>query len=393
MEALRVGHGRVCITPPGPVRMMGYAGRTELSRGVHDDLFANAVALESGDRRVLILALDVCSLNLDGVTELKAAIGERTGLSPEQILINTSHTHAGPLVARRPGAEFDEIYFGMMTARAVEAVVAALADLAPATLAVGSAAVEIGWNRRERTPEGEIILGVNPEGPSLPEVTLWCFDRGVRAGGREREAIVLFSLPIHGTTMGADNLYLSAEWMGAAVRHIENADTGVRAVFLQGCSGNQNPYRDERTFERMAQHGTAVGEAVIEALASAETVSSWPLINLVRTIEIPYAEGQGRGVCPLHALRIGDTVLIGLGGEVFIEYALYGRERSTAVSTMILGYTDGSVGYLPTAIAYEEGGYEPNAYQHLPNGKPWAPEIEELLKAEIDAVLSDLLAP
>jgi neutral ceramidase len=232
---------------------------------------------------------------------------------------------------------------------------------------------------------------VNPEGPSLPEATLWRFDRGVRAGGRDREQIVLFTLPIHGTTMGADNLYLSAEWMGAAVRHIEKADAGVRAVFLQGCSGNQNPYRDERTFERMAQHGDAVGEAVTEALASAETVSSWPLINLVRTIEIPYADDQGSGACPLHALRIGDAVLIGLGGEVFVEYALFGRERSTAASTMILGCTDCSVGYLPTAIAYEEGGYEPNAYKYHLDGKPWSPEIEELLKAEIDAALRDLL--
>jgi neutral ceramidase len=279
-----------------------------------------------------------------------------------------------------------------MTARVVEAAAAALADLAPATLAVGSAEIEIGWNRRERTPEGEIILGVNPEGPGLAEATLWRFDRGARTGS-VHEAILLFSLPIHGTTLGGENLYLSAEWMGAAVRHIEKANAGVTAVFLQGCSGNQNPYRDERTFERMAQHGAAVGEAVHQALAGDETVSSWPLINLARTIDIPYAEGQGSGLCPLHALRIGDAVLIGLGGEAFVEYALYGRERSTAASTMILGYTDGSVGYLPTAVAYKEGGYEPNAYQHLPDGKPWSPEIEEVLKAEIDAALRDLLSP
>ncbi len=61
---LRVGHGRVCITPPVGTFLMGYASRTQPSEGVHDDLFANAVAISDGAQRVVIVALDVCSLEV-----------------------------------------------------------------------------------------------------------------------------------------------------------------------------------------------------------------------------------------------------------------------------------------------------------------------------------------
>ena len=57
---------------------------------------------------------------------------------------------------------------------------------------------------------------------------------------------------------------------------------------------------------------------------------------------------------------------------------------------MALGYTDGVVGYLPTAIAYEEGGYEPNSYKVFVTARPWDPSLEGVIKGEIDRMLADL---
>jgi neutral ceramidase len=392
MGELAVGHARVEITPsiggtPIDVHMMGYAARTGPSLGVYDALWANAVAMQGDGERLLILALDVASLDLDLVARLKAAVGARTGLAPEEILTNTSHTHAGPMVAARSGLTFEAQYVEGLIERCAEAAVAALDDLRPAELAVGSAPLDIGLNRRERTPEGAIILGVNPEGARLAEVTVW------RLARRDAPDVALFSTPIHGTVMGAENRVLSSEWMGAAVRTLERMRPELRAVFLQGCAGNQNPYRDQRTYARVLKLGAAAAVAVDEALGAMKQVSATPLVQVVRELRLP-TEGGGSAPCPLHGVRLGEALLIGLGGEAFVEYALHVRARCrarrSAASIMALGYTDGSVGYLPIAIAYEEGGYEPNANRHFPMGEAWQPAVEAALMAALNEALREL---
>ena len=70
--------------------------------------------------------------------------------------------------------------------------------------------------------------------------------------------------------------------------------------------------------------------------------------------------------------------------EAFVEYAFYGRSISQAPETLILGYTDsGSVGYLCTDQAFEEGGYEPRTTRV-------APGSEQVVKDEMRAVLAEI---
>ena len=102
MSDLQIGHARACITPPVGVVMMGYGARSDPSVAIHDDLSANAVALSDGVQRLVVLALDVCEMPLYTTHLLKGAIMEATGLEPDQILINTSHTHAGPVGGTYP---------------------------------------------------------------------------------------------------------------------------------------------------------------------------------------------------------------------------------------------------------------------------------------------------
>ena len=234
MADLLAGFGRVCITPPVGASLIGYASRTSPSLGVHDDLFASAVALSAGGCDVLLLALDVGWFDLSDVAALKQAVSRETGVAPEAILINTSHTHAGPRVATFVGVPPDTEYMAELTMHCADIAAMAMADRRPASLSVGAAPVDIGMNRRERTADGRIILGVNPDGPTLPEVTVW---RLARDGAPD---LVFFSIPMHGTTLGGENLYISAEWMGVAVRHLEETHPGVRGLFLTGCGGDQN---------------------------------------------------------------------------------------------------------------------------------------------------------
>jgi neutral ceramidase len=381
------GHARRRITPPLGITMMGYGARTEGAKAIHDDLWANAVALSDGTQRLLVLALDVCEMPLYTTHLLKGAIMQATGLQPDQILINTSHTHAGPdvgvVVSEDALILYEPAYFVESAQVCANVCQDALADLAPATLRVGSAAVDVGGSRRERTPDGTTVIGVNPEGPRMPVLTAWTFSRP------EATDVIWWTLPLHGATVTADNLQISAEWMGAAVRRFEADQDETVAVFLQGCCGDQNPYRERNSFEQMDEHGVDVALALEDALASSQDVESLPLVHRWRTVLLPSARG-GFQRLPVHGLRLGDAALVSLAGEPFVAYALHGQGLRPGPATMVLGYTDGTVGYLPTADAFEEGGYEPNSWKGFADGEPLTQQVEGIVKETIAAMFAEL---
>jgi len=384
MQALKVGHGRVCTTPPLGIRMSGYAKRTEGAVEVHDDLYVNAMALSDGELTVAILAFDVCGMGTELVAEVKAAVREATGLPDEMQLVNNTHTHAGPAVGGWHKDHEDKDYRRSLVQAGARAARAALDDLAPATLRAGAAPLDIGCNRRERMADGKIGLGHNPEGQSLKELTAWHFERA------DAPDVVLFSAAMHGTTLGQEHLSLSAEWMGLARNNVENARPDVRTIFVQGCGADQDPYWTKidgkrGSFDEMEAHGKAAGDAVLQALESARELNALPLRAVMRTPALPGKEDPADArELPMHGLRLGDAVLVTLGAEAFVEYAFYGRSVSKAPETLILGYTDsGGVGYLCTAHEFEEGGYERRTTRV-------APESEQIVKQAMREVLAEL---
>ena len=93
------------------------------------------------------------------------------------------------------------------------------------------------------------------------------------------------------------------------------------------------------------------------------------------------------------AIRIGDFALVGLPGEVFVEYALCIASRSPFHQTAVMAYTNGSPGYIPTAAAHEHGGYEVDgAYRFYGGGYTMIrPESEGLILGAADRGLRGLL--
>jgi hypothetical protein len=314
---------------------------------------------------------------------LKGVIGEVNELTPEEIIINTSHTHAGPMICSGPYSRFEAHVFGVTAVRAAEAVAQALADMQPATLLVGSAPLDIGCSRRQLQPDGTMTIGVDRARPRMPEVTTWAFRR------KDAATILLWSSPLHGATVTAENLYISSEWMGSAVRLFETLEPDTKAVFLQGCCGDQNPYREQRAFSQMDAHGAAAALSLQQAVKSSIKVHALPLRSLERTIDLPVA-GGGTSPCPLRALRLGDAVFVSMGAEPFVEFALYLRQLGGPASLMVLGYTDATVGYITTAAAFVEGGYEPNSFGWFNDGKKLDPSVEAVVKGALVKALADI---
>jgi len=383
MNKICVGYARREINPPTGIWLIGYGSRTKACEGVHDSIYASAAALSDGEKTVLLIALDVCMVNAETSAAIKDAIREEVGIGAADIFINTSHTHSGPTTGKQGKTPASEQYYGVLVRRTTEAAVSALKEVKAASFGFGRARLDIGCNRREEKPSGEIVLGVNPAGPRLAEVTVWNFAR------KDAEDVVVFSAPIHAATLGPSNYLTSGDWPGAAVRHIEKKIPGVRAVFLQGCAADQNPYHQGGSFEHVEEHGAATAEAVALALKNMTPANAVPIKTVTGEMQLPLAEG-GTHPCPIHGVRLGDAVLLGIGAEVFVEYALFGREKSRAKTTLILGYTDDCIGYIPVDSAYLKGGYETVANKNFALGKLWKPGVEAATKEGIARMIAEL---
>jgi hypothetical protein len=389
MTSLRAGLARTVITPPRGSYLIGYADRYLGASRVHDDLTATALALDDGSTRLTIVALDMLCLHEDVV----ARIRERC---PGEVLIACSHTHAGPIAFadRRSGRRRRRLIDGLVR-KVVEAIAEAGRSLAPAELRFAVGKAHIAVNRRERKSDGTIEIGVNPEGVVDPELgVLQLRD----PGGAVRATLVNYAC--HGTTLSPKNRQISAEWPGVMRREVQAA-TGASCLFLQGATANLNPKHDwgGRELAAMERLGREVGRAVLERCERGlAPIAATPLASARQEIALPVIERpdesyretaakilgapsfvidpflryaypwrprlrpgpDGRPEFPMEAqvFRIGDLALVAFAAETFTEIGQAIKQGSPAPHTLFAGYSNGCVGYLPTAEAHVEGGYE-----------------------------------
>ncbi|MCC6444570.1 MAG: neutral/alkaline non-lysosomal ceramidase N-terminal domain-containing protein [Armatimonadetes bacterium] len=411
------GASEVVITPPVGVDMTGFAGRPSGAVGIHDDLYARALVVEAEGVRAALVATDVLSLEFSLVAKIRSLVEEQCAIPAERLLLNSSHTHSGPAAITLRGlGTADGAYLDVLARAVAGAVKMATDRLAPARLSFGAAPIRIGINRREKRPDGAMVLGRSPSGPYDASV---CVLRADHESGDPMA--LLFSHATHPVTMGGANLLFSADYPGAAVEALcrltgREGKTPV-AMFAQGCCGDINSEPVGGTFEDVRRLGTLLGSAAAIASETAVPVQPAGIRSGVEMLQLPFlppppeseavtayeaararlAQLEAQDASPAHqrmqqamadwaedalraarspgdythqpfeiqALAIGDTAFVALPGEVFIAYALNIRKQSPFTQTVVLAYSNGCIGYVPTADAYPDGGYEVSqAYQY-----------------------------
>ena len=405
MSSLHAGIATVDITPYVGIRLAGFAGRKKPSQGGHDPLRARALVLDDGSARLALITSDIISLPFETVDELKAMLADECDLAPERVMVNCSHTHSGPTTSRESSmGGTDGCYMAVLLRTLAGAVKMAQDGLAPARIGAARTDVQIGINRRERTPDGDTKLGRNPDLPVAPYVDVFRVD-----GEDGRPRAILFSHACHPVTMAADNYLISADYPGRAQEVVEAVFVGAQAMFAQGCAGNINSEPVGGTFDDVYRLGSVLGGAVVKAAASVETRAdvslrwSWERLDLPLQDPPPAEEAQAAleqaraalreaeaGGDPtqvrihtglvnwnervwnlakdgatglkmrydVQAFAIGDYALVGLPGEVFVEYQLNIEAASPFAHTTVLGVTNGCPCYIPTAAEFPFGGYE-----------------------------------
>ncbi|MCQ6558517.1 neutral/alkaline non-lysosomal ceramidase N-terminal domain-containing protein [Paenibacillus mendelii] len=421
---LMLGTAKLDITPPFSVPLAGFSDRRDVYEEVARPLYVRVWLFEQQasdgrqKRQALVVQADLITWGSRHVDVLKSSIQAQWGIAPEHVFFHASHTHGGPQTTD----EFSPLV-GVMSAeyipfleRAVEqAIAAAHANLEAVTLEKGTGICEgIGINRR-RIAHGTVEFAPNPEGASDDEVTvIRCLTEDGRMKG------LLFHFTCHPTTTGANRV--TSEFCGATMELLDREWGEGVSCFLQGFCGDIRPalskdgafYRGDE--EDIARSGALLAEAVQSILNSPMTRLEPAIIEgWVAQVELPfrplpfggYGTEEGELVDAWKAMLLADSLphkdsaalkvqllkladglsFLGMNGEMVVEYGLWVK-RMAAGKILPLGYSNGMIGYVPTAAQIEEGGYESVSSGYVFGyPAPFASDVESRIKGVLHGMI------
>lgn len=417
---LQAGFARVDITPPFGNDLSGYYER-RLADGTLDPLYLNAVALTVGEETVLLMAADYIGIRMDHCAKIRAMISERTGVPADHIMIAALHQHTSPCLAdpeTRETALRDKVFIDVVYRRFADAARMALDDRADAEMltAARDVAEPIAFVRRYFTKEAGVVT--NPS--SKFTLTGRCAEadntmRLVRFARKDKNDIAILNFSTHPDVIGGTKW--SADWPGFARRFLEEGIDGTSCLFFTGCQGDSNHYdyflpREKRLRGTRYEHSAYMGRTVADAAiavwnemtpASDDTIFAEfrVIYNRTKTDGIEkydecvrwvkeYKEGKHpegtftmaeRAFCyrvaalreqplfrpvPITVIGVGGVVFVGFGGEAFTSYGQKMRDLCPDKFVVSAVCANGYEGYLPTAEAFTQGGYEACSSHFMP---------------------------
>jgi hypothetical protein len=402
-----------------------------------------------GDPLVLV-AIDQCVFEIRDERALRAAVRDRSGVPESNLLLSPSHSHATANInshlAHLPGGELAQPFLDHLARQIGDAIEQARNELAPAWISWGSGKCTLAANRDfwdER--EGHYVCGFNPDTPADDTLVV-----GRVTGDDGATRAVLFDYACHPTTLAWDNDQFSPDYIGAArevVSSIYDApalflqgalgDLGPRDGFVGDTAvadrnGRQLGYAVASALEALQPPATAfiyqgmrrsgadlgiwadeplTGSQLEAAEVLSATTVTVPLElkplqtraelqqaldnctdrveqeRLRRKIGIREVMGDGTTYdLTLWFWRLGDAVLVAVPEEPYSIMQTTLRARFPDHPVLVLGVTNGGLGYLPPRERYGA-----NLYQ------VWqSPYTAGCLEAVIDAAtagIESLIAP
>jgi len=447
----RFGVARVDVTPPQGIFFRNWgAGTRDVATGVHRPFTATALTMRATpDEPPLVLVAIDAGWWQAGADEayVRSGVLEELGLDPSRVMINLSHTHAGPpLVSEnvdRPGGEFVGPYLDTLRAAIADVARRALAAEVEGELRWATGRCDLATNRSRWDPAGErYVTGYEPSNAADDTLLV-----GRVTGPDGAIVATLVNYACHPTTLAWDNELLSPDYIGATRETVEAGTGGAPCLFLFGACGELAPALQYLGDVAVAdRHGRRLGLAALstlegmhphghelafdEIVESGAPLAVWRLrpraadaalvvgaqLDLALPIKADYPELEAiesELAKPLEPFmrerwtrklrlrktlgdadhypmavwvwRVGEVVFVGYPAEAF---SLLQRELRAAFpdrTVVVMNVVNGSIGYLPPAPLYDEDMYE-----------VWQTPLErgchEALRDASTATLRDLLA-
>lgn len=388
---IKIGAAKIDITPPLGARtwLAGY-GFQRVMREVRDPIFATALYIEDGERRVALVVADVIGLLAPSVSRVRRLVGNNIELA-----VASTHNHQSPdtmgywgpailyAVPYRSGVQVG--YQRVFERRLAVCVARAARSAKPATLRFGRAALDPSWVQNLRNP-----------GVFDPAIEV------VAADDRETgEAIAtLVNLGCHPETLGDRAHRLSADFPGRLRAKIEESRGGT-AVFANGILGGMiTPNIDldlsekerSRTIDRL---GELFAAEALKAIAAASPVPTdrvryrrkkvelemknalFDYVARVGLVEDREAGKNGGLVTEVGRIDLGPLAIALVPGEPTPKVGLRIKQSLRAEHTMVIALAGDELGYIldPAEFADPEFAYETT----VSVGPETAPTLEAAL--------------
>lgn len=412
MGELSAGCSKVVITPPVGAYLAGHF-RPRKSTGVHDDLYARALVLSDGDVELALVVCDLLCVDSEVVSKSREIVRRELGIPEGNVMVAATHTHTGPYAVRDfMGSErLSEEYLSVLPSLIAGAVIEAHEGMERVRVGFGVGREDgVAFNRRYYMRDGRVVTNpgrgnpdvVGPAGPVDPSVGVVRLDR---ASGGVRCLLVNYANHVD----VVKGTLISADYPGIVCRFIERALGGrATCIYTNGAMGDVNHInvRDPEQrdgYEEAERIGVIVAcEALRTALEVRCRYSDVELASAREVVRLPlrrvseeeverarrvlreggaslrdrvyatealllherYERGERYVEAELQVLSVGDCALAGVPGELFAELGLRLKEMSPFPLTLVVGLANGYVGYIPTARAYDEGGYEVRPCRH-----------------------------
>ena len=413
-EGLYIGYGQAQITPPLGTPLGGY-GQVEnrLAESILDHLYSTCLAFRDGGDIYLLYNIDALRTEEEWANELRNRVSKATGVKSENIMVMSTHSHSTP---EHRNATARQMCWELYMDGGVKAAENAIADLAPATMSLGSTKIDkLNFVRHYLMNDGTYFgdnFGSTASGYKDYATEVDNELRVVKIVRPDKTDVVICNWGAHGEiTSGATKYDMSADYIGATRAYLKNT-TGMDMFFILGAAGNQNsrtnmrkdqPNPDLNTYaERLTagiltalETATPIGGSGVEILQKdvvyeVQRGSADPdvLVKAQEVVSVWNAQTRDAGnalarqygfhsvyhasaiisnakrtlsedTIQLFVTRIGDLAIIHAPYEMFSNNSIFIKENSAfGVNTLIATMSNKGWGYFPTAEAYGYGCYE-----------------------------------
>ncbi|MEX0794212.1 MAG: neutral/alkaline non-lysosomal ceramidase N-terminal domain-containing protein [Pirellulaceae bacterium] len=392
-----VGEGVVDTTVPNGVELAGFhrvPGNERVATGVREGTASRAIVIRSGETKFALVSLDVICVSPEFTQRVAARVGKEAGIPPQNVHITATHTHSAPtFVYLRQWGKIPTDYMTQTEDAVVKSIVMANADLTPAELFYGQAQAQgANFNRTTKDYKTDAQFDQTSTDDQRWLDTLLQTLRFQRAGGKPD--VIWYHFSSHPVCY-TDSLS-GPDWVGMVRQHVKDSE-GVEPGFLQGHAGDVNPGDGTKWIGAPEPSADATYAAVKAALASSVSVPVKELKGAAGTCELPldnerlkrdletYRQNPaacGSGVwvdppfaadwysaakdwsltksalaTPMSTLALGPIGLLFHPAELYSFYGLQIRHASPFEQTLVVGFTDHSVGYVTDPNAYQAEEY------------------------------------
>ncbi|MGV3509292.1 MAG: neutral/alkaline non-lysosomal ceramidase N-terminal domain-containing protein [Sphingobacteriaceae bacterium] len=419
LNGWKAGVAKVIITPEQPMAMAGFAVRNHPSEGKIHDLWAKALILQDAkEKQVVLVSTDLLGFPKQVSDNIRDRIKAKYGLNRDQVLLNSSHTHSGPVLQDALSdiyvLDSDQLarvssYSKALEDKIVNLVGDALKKLEPVMVFAQNGVTRFQVNRRNN-PVATLTKVPELKGPNDYAVPV------IKAVNKKGKVIAIaFGYACHPTVL--DGYKWSGDYVGFAQIELEKVHKGAVALFFQGAGADQNPL-PRHTVPLAKQYGRELAAAVDRVLEEemkqlpsylttsyseinlplATAPSQDELTKMATSLPVPYQKRWAERLLakvkngeklpqsypyPIQVWSIGGQSLVSLGGELTIGYSIKIKQL-LGNEIFVFGYSNDVMSYIPTSIILKEGGYE-GASAQMVYGLPskWDTGVETTIINEV----------